>query len=161
MKITRSQLKQIIKEEISKVLTEQEELAPGVHLAPDGSYAKIVFKFDGMNFKGREEELEFPIRNVLNNNRIPPEEVVLNLEGDTFTMHTLPDPGEDTSEWASYVEGVYDEVHQELAEIFAQQEMDFASDRYDREERAIRRAGPKGPMSPEEHAKYMSLYDED
>ena len=37
----------------------------------------------------------------------------------------------------------------------------LASDRYEREERAIRRAGPKGPMSPEEHAKYMSLYDED
>ena len=37
----------------------------------------------------------------------------------------------------------------------------LASDRYEREERAARRAGPKGPMSPEEHAKYMSLYDED
>ena len=130
-------------------------------LAPDGSSATIVFKFDGMNFEGREEELEFPIRDVLNNNRIPPEEVTLGLKGDTFTMTTRPDPGEDTGEWASYVEGVYDEVKGELAEIFAQQELDFASDRYDREERAIRRAGPKGPMSPEEHAKYMSLYDED
>ena len=125
MKITRSQLKQIIKEEISKVLTEQEELAPGVHLAPDGSYAKIVFKFDGINLQDRKKELEFPIRDVLDNNRIPPEEVTLGLKGDTFTMTTRPDPGEDTGEWASYVEGVYGEVHQELAEIFAQQELDL------------------------------------
>ena len=125
MKITKSQLKQIIKEEISKVLTEQEKLAPGAHLAPDGSSATIVFQFDGVNFEGREEELEFPIRGVLDNNRIPPEEVTLDLQGDTFTMTTRPDPGEDISEWASYVEGVYDEVHQELAQLFAQQELDL------------------------------------
>ena len=35
-----------------KYLTEQ------VMLAPDGSSATIVFKFDGMNFEGREEEQE-------------------------------------------------------------------------------------------------------
>jgi hypothetical protein len=94
-----------------KYLTEQ------VMLAPDGSSATIVFQFDGMSFEGREEELEFPIRNVLDNNRIPPEEVTLGLKGDTFTMTTRPDPGEDISEWASYVEGVYDEVHQELEAV--------------------------------------------
>jgi len=102
-----------------KYLTEQ------VMLAPDGSYAKIVFKFDGINLQDRKKELEFPIRDVLNNNRIPPVEYDLNLEGDTFTMHTQPNLGEDTGEWASYVEGVYDEVHQELAELFAQQELDL------------------------------------
>jgi hypothetical protein len=61
-----------------KYLTEQAR--PNVHLAPDGSSATIVFKFDGMSFEGREEELEFPIRDVLDNNRIPPEEVTLGLK---------------------------------------------------------------------------------
>ena len=125
MKITKSQLKQIIKEEISKVLTEQEKLAPGVHLAPDGSYATIVFKFDGMNFEGREEELEFPIRDILEDDYyiIP---LTQKHEGDTITITTSPS-GKDIDKWKTYIldKEIYDMIHQELAEAFAQQEMDL------------------------------------
>jgi hypothetical protein len=55
------------------------------------------------------------------------------------------------------------DAHNKISEYITQmmREEDPEPDRYEREERAIRRAGPKGPMSPEEHAKYMSLYGDE
>jgi hypothetical protein len=37
----------------------------------------------------------------------------------------------------------------------------YREERYEDEERDIKRAGPSPEMTPEEHEEYMSLYDED
>ncbi len=137
MKITSSQLKQIIKEEISKVLSEQEEeLVPGVHFPKKdkyGTYAAIVFKFDGMNFEGREEELEDVILEELADDRIYPDvNDPLVLEGNMIKAKIRQYPKqteEEFKESVSYIRDIYDVVNRDLLakikETLAQQELDL------------------------------------
>ena len=55
-------------------------------------------------------------------------------------------------------EGTSDEV---LNVVYQGESLDPAAQRYEDDERAIRRAGPAPEKTPEEHAAYMALYDED
>ena len=55
-------------------------------------------------------------------------------------------------------EGTSDEV---LNVVYQGESLDPAAQHYEDEERAIRKARPPAEKTPEEHAKYMALYDED
>tara|TARA_R100000808_G_C2099567_1_gene117137 strand:+ start:76 stop:492 length:417 start_codon:yes stop_codon:yes gene_type:complete len=138
MKITKSQLKQIIKEELGAYQSPKQELEALVDDIADA--ARDRFELD----------VEHDISDFL-------EEMGEQIEYDLAVMglerlqEILGDAG-------------FFSVNSRLGKISLHEpepEEISKPDRYDREERAIRRAGPKGPMSPEEHAKYMSLYGEE
>ena len=144
MKITRSQLKQIIKEELGRSLEEDEGAEGGLYdIYPKSSQTDYRTEF----------------------------EIIANDLGEISRM-TKPDALE-TGDQLDVVldQAAIEEIHnmatdaldtisEYITQMMTRKEIP-KPDRYDREERAIRRAGPKGPMSPEEHAKYMSLYGED
>ena len=122
MKITKSQLKQIIKEEIGRSLEENEGAEGGLYdIYPKSSRNKEelvsdLFRRlrDALEVKGlHDDEIRSAVEEALN--------AALSLNPGEVMAHA-----------------------------------GLASDRYEREERAIRRAGPKGriPFDP-------SLYDED
>ena len=176
MKITRSQLKQIIKEEISKVLTEQEaprvsleeyervkeeynlqnvDVEIGADSLDDGPVyfqASIWFEFGDSNprEKGLEEaRLEFPIRDILENNRIYPER--LDIYGDDVSMVIGPSSAQhqgiegfhDFMREMYEIDKIYDEVKRELTELLEregvfQQEMEL-----DVEEEPLRLSAPQ------------------
>ena len=149
MKITKSQLKQIIKEEISRVLTEQEvpRASLGDYVRAEEEYnlqnvkveideleggiiyflATIWFEFDG-SLTGTELE-ELAIRDILENNRIYPER--LDIYGDDVSMVIGPTSAQhqgiegfhDFMREMSEIDRIYDEVKRELTELFAQQEL--------------------------------------
>lgn len=162
MKITRSQLKQIIKEEISKVLTEQE--VPRVSLEEyekiirafdlknvkvvakpkrDGSTediaffkAHIKFVFGDKDLRLQDKDLEFPIRDVLEDNYIYAEQLRpgKEIKSNYIKMIIEPELGDvyaGLDGLASFlremreIDRIYDEVKRELAELFAQQELDL------------------------------------
>lgn len=137
MKITKSQLKQIIKEELSKVLSEQEEeLAPGVHFPKKdkyGTYAAIVFKFDGINFEGREKELEDVILEELADDGIYPDvNDPLVLKDNMIKAKIRQYPKQTEEDFKVYlikVRDIYDVVNRDLLakikETLAQQKLDL------------------------------------
>ena len=123
MKITKSQLKQIIKEELGRAdyRTEFEIIAD------DLQKIQMMTTPDALKTGERID-------------------VVLD-QGDIEQIHAM-------------ATDAHNKISEYITQMMTRKEIP-KPDRYDREERAIRRAGPKGPMSPEEHAKYMSLYGEE
>ena len=130
MKITKAQLKQIIKEELGRNLEESE-----------GAESVIS--------KNRELSMLWEDLNEL----LAKWETRPGFPGDVAY--------DAQSDYQRDLEGVMRVFKQEITDRMEDDDPSTEPDRYEREERAIRRAGPKGPMSPEEHAKYMSLYGED
>ena len=138
MKITKSQLKQIIKEELGAYQSPKQELEALVDDIADATRDRF------------ENDVEYDIDDFLEalGEQIEYDLAVMGLER---LQEMLGDAG-------------FFSVNSSLGKISLHEpepEEISKPDRYDREERAIRRAGPKGPMSPEEHAKYMSLYGEE
>ena len=148
MKITKAQLKQIIKEEIKKAIypqppegLEEYERAKeeyglknvDVEIGADSLYdgpvyfqASIWFEFGDSNprEKGLEEaRLEFPIRDILENNRIYPER--LDIYGDDVSMVIGPSSAQhqgiegfhDFMREMYEIDKIYDEVKRELTEL--------------------------------------------
>ena len=123
MKITKAQLKQIIKEELGRTDYRTE-------------FEIIANDLEEISRRTKPDALE-------TGERI---DVVLDQE-DIEEIHAMATDALNT-------------ISQYITQMMPRKEIP-KPDRYDREERAIRRAGQKGPMSPEEHAKYMSLYGEE
>jgi hypothetical protein len=148
MKITKAQLKQIIKEEIKKAIYPQPhegleeyervkeeynlqnvDVEIGADSLDDGPVyfqASIWFEFGDSNprEKGLEEaRLEFPIRDILENNRIYPER--LDIYGDDVSMVIGPTSAQhrgiegfhDFMREMSEIDRIYDEVKRELTEL--------------------------------------------
>jgi len=118
MKITKSKLKQIIKEELMR------EMGEVVHLFPykvmtTASSAPAQFK---------------------------------DLDAAITTAKAWEEAG------ILVPEGTSDEV---LDVMYQGEPLDPVVQRYEDEERAVRRAGPSPEKTQEEHEEYMALYDED
>jgi len=171
MKITRSQLKQIIKEEIKKAIYPQppedreeyerakeeynlqnvkvqiDELEEGVMSTE--AYVTFQFGDEDLRLEDKEEKLEFPIRDILDDNRIYPE--TLEVKDNYISLAIRPDRGHGEGlegfhgfmREMSEIDKIYDDVERELTELLEregmfQQEMDL-----DVEEEPLRLSAPQ------------------
>ena len=138
MKITRSQLKQIIKEELGRNLDEDEGAEGGLYdIYPKSPQTDYRTEFENIDADLEKIQMMTTPDRMKTGERV---DVVLDQEDIMLINQT--------------VDAVRDTISQYITQKMGDQ--DPEPDRYEREERAIRRAGPKGriPFDP-------SLYDED
>ena len=131
MKITKAQLKQIIKEEIGRNLEEDE--------GAEGGLYDIYPKSPQTDWRTEFENIDADLEKV--QMMTTPDFMKSGEQIDTLRM-------EDVNLIHQTVEAVRDTISKYITQKMRDQ--DPEPDRYEREERAIRRAGPKGriPFDP-------------